>query len=63
MLTGRLQQDLFSTLRLEVRVPPSGVRYHSCSVSSRAKGQVGVRVGIWRIWGEVGRGSEIGQAG
>lgn len=41
----------------------SGVGHHAGRVSSRAKGQIGSRVGIWRVWGEVGRGGKVGHAG
>lgn len=41
----------------------SGVGHHPSGVSSGAKGQVGGRVGIWRVGGEVGGGGEVGHAG
>lgn len=63
MMTGRLQQDLSCTLGLEVVGASSRVGHHPSGVSSRAKGQVGSRVGIWRVRGEVGGGGEVGHAG
>lgn len=63
MMTSGLQQDLSSTLGLEVGVASSGVGHHPSGVSSRAKGQVGSRVGIWRVGGEIGGGGKVRHAG
>lgn len=41
----------------------SGVGHHPSGVSSRSKGQVGGRVGFWRVGGKVGGGGEVGHAG
>ncbi len=41
----------------------SGVGHHPSGVSSRAKGQIGGSIGIWRVRGEVGRGRKEGHAG
>lgn len=40
-----------------------GVGHHTSRVSSRAKGQIGGRVGICRVGGEVRRWGEVGHAG
>lgn len=63
MMTSRLQQDLSCTLGLEVGVAPSGVGHHPRGVSTGAKGQVGCRVGIWRVRGEIGGWGEVGHPG
>lgn len=40
-----------------------GIGHHSCRVSSRAKSQVGGRIRLWRVKGEVGRWCEVGHVG
>lgn len=40
-----------------------GIGHHSCRVSSRAKSQVGSRIRLWRVRGEVGGWCEVGHAG
>lgn len=63
MMTCRLQQDLSCVLGLEVGVSSSWVGHHPCGASSGAKGQVGGRVGIWRVGGQVGGRGEEGHTG
>lgn len=63
MMTSRLQQDLSWALWLVEGVAPGGVGHHACGVPTGPKGQVGCRVGIWRVWCEIGGGGEVGHPG
>lgn len=62
-MTGRLQQDLSCALGLVVSLASSGVGHNPSGVSPGAEGQVGGRVGIWRVGGKVGGGGEVGHVG
>lgn len=59
-MTNRLHEDLIGVLGLKVGVTTSGVSNYPCRVSSRPKGQVGGRIGIWKVGGEVGGRCEVG---
>lgn len=62
-MSGRLQQDLSRALRLEIGVAPGRVGHHPRGVSAGAQGQVGRRVGIRSVGGEIGGGGQVGHAG
>lgn len=62
-MSSRLQQDLSRALRLEIGVGPSRVCHHPRGVSAGAQGQVGGRVGIRSVGGEIGGGGQVGHAG